>query len=113
VAGDFDDWSKSVKLEWNPDQERFEARVVVPAALGERITYKYFVDGEWKHNEERNTVDDGTGNMNNIFISRVPKARLPTDADTERATEAYKQQYKEVSSNPLRHHLVLTIDNCA
>ena len=46
MAGDFDDWSKSVKLEWNPDLERFEARVEVPAALGERITYKYIVDGE-------------------------------------------------------------------
>jgi len=86
-----------VKLEWNADQDRFEARVELPAALGERIAYRYIVDGEWKDNEERNTVDDGTGNINNILISRVPKAILSTGVNTQRATEAYKQQYKEVS----------------
>ena len=107
VTGDFDDWTKSIRLEWNPEEERYEASVELPPALGERIAYKYIVDGEWKHNQDKITADDGFGSFNNILTSRVPKARLPTGVNTARATEAYKQQFTEVSVNLFCHSLLL------
>jgi hypothetical protein len=90
-----------VQMEWDEEFEYFQATVELPPALGEKIAYKFAVDGEWKHSEDRNTADDGVGGLNNILIARVPKARLPTGVNTEGATEAYKQQFKEVS---FEHH---------
>ncbi|KAF2426313.1 carbohydrate-binding module family 48 protein, partial [Tothia fuscella] len=65
ATGTFDDWSKTVKLE--KVGEAFEKTVDLPT--GEKIFYRYVVDGNWTDNIFQRTEADEHGNVNNVFDS--------------------------------------------
>ncbi|KAL8950085.1 MAG: hypothetical protein Q9222_003849 [Ikaeria aurantiellina] len=63
VTGTFDDWAKSVKLD--KDGASFEKKVELP--LGQKILYKFVVDGEWTTDHTAPQEVDEHGNQNNIL----------------------------------------------
>ncbi|KAI4092340.1 MAG: hypothetical protein LQ339_007937, partial [Xanthoria mediterranea] len=65
VTGTFDDWAGSVKLD--KEGEGFAKRVELP--LGQKISYKFVVDGTWCTSAEEPQETDQDGNVNNILTS--------------------------------------------
>ncbi|KAL8755346.1 MAG: hypothetical protein Q9199_003696 [Rusavskia elegans] len=65
VTGIFDDWAKSVKLD--KEEDGFAKRVELP--LGQKISYKFVVDGTWCTSAEEPQETDQDGNINNILTS--------------------------------------------
>ncbi|KAL8783120.1 MAG: hypothetical protein Q9213_004877 [Squamulea squamosa] len=63
VTGTFDDWAKSVKLD--KEGGGFAKRVKLP--LGQKISYKFVVDGTWCTSTEEPEETDQGGNVNNIL----------------------------------------------
>ncbi|GAA5878198.1 hypothetical protein JCM1840_004033 [Sporobolomyces johnsonii] len=43
----------------------FAGQIALP--YGQKIAYKYVVDGNWKHNESEPSETDASGNVNNVF----------------------------------------------
>ncbi|KAH7931364.1 hypothetical protein BV22DRAFT_998932, partial [Leucogyrophana mollusca] len=73
VTGSFDQWSSSIHLVKGPSG--FEAKVRVP--WGERVPYKFIVDGRWVTRDDQPTEPDQPGNINNIYVS-PSKPESPT-----------------------------------
>lgn len=63
VTGTFDDWAKSIKLE--KVDSGFAKKVELP--LGQKILYKFVVDGNWTTDPSAPQEDDGASNVNNIL----------------------------------------------
>ncbi|KAK4054412.1 mannose-1-phosphate guanyltransferase [Microbotryomycetes sp. JL201] len=82
VTGSFDDWKSTVHLTKDVDG-RLTAKL--PINYGEKITYKYVVDGTWQHNPLEPTETDGSGNTNNVFTA--PEAPAPTQVIQAPATQ--------------------------
>ncbi|KAM0791435.1 mannose-1-phosphate guanyltransferase, variant 2 [Microbotryomycetes sp. NB124-2] len=82
VTGSFDDWKSTVQLTKELDG-RLTAKL--PINYGEKITYKYVVDGTWQHNPLEPTETDGSGNTNNVFTA--PDAPAPTQVVETPATK--------------------------
>ncbi|KAK4056745.1 mannose-1-phosphate guanyltransferase [Microbotryomycetes sp. JL221] len=57
----------------------------LPINYGEKITYKYVVDGTWQHNPLEPTETDGSGNTNNVFTA--PDAPAPTQVADQSAAD--------------------------
>ncbi|KAL8357858.1 hypothetical protein RB598_002583 [Gaeumannomyces tritici] len=66
VTGTFDHWTKSVKLEKVGDV--FEKEVTLPDN-GEKVYYKFVVDGEWTINQATAKENDPDGIENNFLTS--------------------------------------------
>ncbi|KAL9577141.1 MAG: hypothetical protein Q9203_007569, partial [Teloschistes exilis] len=80
VTGTFDDWAKSVKLE--KEDGVFVKQVELP--LGQTISYKFVVDGNWTTDPTAPQEDDGANNVNNVLTpDRIsePKAE-PHDSSS-------------------------------
>ncbi|KAI7615764.1 hypothetical protein KC343_g10015 [Hortaea werneckii] len=75
VTGNFDDWSKSEKLEKSGTSH--SKKVELPKA-DEKIFYKFVADGEWKHDPTAKTETDSDGNVNNVLD--------PSDLETSAST---------------------------
>ncbi|KAK6526387.1 hypothetical protein TWF694_004984 [Orbilia ellipsospora] len=65
VTGSFDNWTKSQKLEELADKTH-SATVSLP--LGDKITYKYVVDGNWTFDSSQRVEKDSSGNDNNYLL---------------------------------------------
>ncbi|KAJ3061573.1 hypothetical protein HDU98_002487 [Podochytrium sp. JEL0797] len=114
VTGEFDAWSQSVEMTKSADGSAFvsipplfllsTATVILPAtvAAGDKIQYKFVVDGVWKTSHAIPTTQDAQGNINNVFT--VPAAITETnpetflervDAKAEAQTEAVVEKVHE------------------
>lgn len=49
------------------------------APWGQKVAYKYIVDGRWRCRNDRPQEDDGHGNINNVL--QTPEKPLPTAHD--------------------------------
>ncbi|GAA5976231.1 hypothetical protein JCM5350_001389 [Sporobolomyces pararoseus] len=80
ATGSFDDWKTSLPpLNKQPDGT-FSGQIGVP--FGQKIVYKYVVDGQWMHNMDEQTETDASGNVNNVF--NVPeRSEVPAPASTD------------------------------
>ncbi|KAG8218341.1 Mechanosensitive ion channel-domain-containing protein [Butyriboletus roseoflavus] len=67
VTGTFDQWSSSIHLA--KGDAGFSGTVKVP--WGQKVAYKFIVDGLWKCRDDRPQEDDGHGNVNNVL--RTPE----------------------------------------
>ncbi|KAG8989893.1 hypothetical protein FRB90_002024, partial [Tulasnella sp. 427] len=65
VTGSFDDWSQSVHMEKTP--AGFSGKVKLP--YGQKVDYKYVVDGQWQVNPDFPTTYDWQGNINNYLVT--------------------------------------------
>jgi hypothetical protein len=63
VTGSFSGWGRQFPLPLAPGGERFEASL--PLLPGTH-QFKYIVDGTWTTAPSQPSVDDGTGNVNNV-----------------------------------------------
>ncbi|KAJ3093078.1 hypothetical protein HK100_006775, partial [Physocladia obscura] len=69
VTGEFNNWSRPIELIKEKTGSIFSALVVLPEACpGEKIQYKFIVDGVWKTSLSKPIQDDGHGNKNNVFM---------------------------------------------
>ncbi|KAI9339936.1 hypothetical protein BDR26DRAFT_861850 [Obelidium mucronatum] len=70
VTGEFDNWSQSIEMKKEEDGSTFTARVPLAASVqpGDKIMFKFVVDGVWKTSPSNPIQDDGNGNENNVFI---------------------------------------------
>ncbi|GAA5879921.1 hypothetical protein JCM16303_004400 [Sporobolomyces ruberrimus] len=80
ATGSFDDWKTSLPpLNKQPDGT-FAGQIGVP--FGQKIVYKYVVDGQWMHNMDEQSETDASGNVNNVF--NVPERNaIPAPASTD------------------------------
>ncbi|KAK5999676.1 hypothetical protein QM012_005333 [Aureobasidium pullulans] len=67
VTGDFDNWSKSVKLDKTGDS--FRKTITLPGEES-RIHYKFVVDGNWTTDSTAKQETDASGNVNNVVEAR-------------------------------------------
>ncbi|GBE79188.1 hypothetical protein SCP_0203850 [Sparassis crispa] len=67
VTGSFDQWSGTIHLPRKGST--FEGGVKIP--WGEKIAYKYIVDGRWTTTDDQPTEIDPMGNLNNVYDSPV------------------------------------------
>ncbi|KZO92182.1 carbohydrate-binding module family 48 protein [Calocera viscosa TUFC12733] len=74
VTGTFDNWSSSQPL--TKSDTGFAASIPLP--YGERVQYKYVVDGYWCTRADEPSETDASGNVNNIFLT--PPAPVVEDA---------------------------------
>ncbi|KAF8901632.1 immunoglobulin E-set, partial [Gymnopilus junonius] len=65
VTGTFDDWSASTPL--TRTQSGFEGTTKIP--WGQKIKYKFVVDGRWVTHEDQPTETDPGGFVNNVFTA--------------------------------------------
>lgn len=93
VTGTFDQWSSSVTLKQS--ESGFEGAVRVP--WGEKILYKFVVDGKWQAAPGRSTETDGCGNVNNVYYSPEAPAPVAVPADPS-PLQAVKAKIEEVVS---------------
>ncbi|EHL00084.1 hypothetical protein GLAREA_10168 [Glarea lozoyensis ATCC 20868] len=76
VTGTFDNWSKSEKLVKTGDV--FEKDVTLSSA-GEKIYYKFVVDGNWVTDHTAPQENDESGNLNNVLTTdRIIKHKPET-----------------------------------
>ncbi|EJF63021.1 hypothetical protein DICSQDRAFT_39401, partial [Dichomitus squalens LYAD-421 SS1] len=68
VTGSFDNWSSTRHLT-RTNSGSFEGTVQIP--WGEKVQYKYIVDGRWTTTDDRPTELDSVGNLNNVFRAPV------------------------------------------
>ncbi|KAL4800446.1 hypothetical protein BDV19DRAFT_353029 [Aspergillus venezuelensis] len=64
VTGTFDDWGKTIKLDQKGDI--FEKQVHFPVT-GEKVHFKFVVDGIWTTDKRLPEEDDGSSNVNNTL----------------------------------------------
>ncbi|KAF4574682.1 hypothetical protein EYR40_005574 [Pleurotus pulmonarius] len=74
VTGTFDQWLSTVHLARTATG--FEGVVKVP--WGQRIPYKFVVDGVWRVQDGHPTEQDAIGNVNNVYISPPKPVAAPT-----------------------------------
>ncbi|KAI9574999.1 immunoglobulin E-set, partial [Boletus coccyginus] len=67
ASGTFDQWSSSIHLV--KGDTGFSGTVKVP--WGQKVAYKFIVDGRWRCRDDLPQEDDGHGNMNNVL--RTPE----------------------------------------
>ncbi|KAH8106077.1 hypothetical protein BXZ70DRAFT_414420 [Cristinia sonorae] len=77
VTGSFDSWSRTIHLSRTPTG--FAGVVKIP--WGQKVTYKYIVDGRWTTTDTQPTELDPIGNINNTYNAPArpiqPKADAP------------------------------------
>ncbi|WVN85551.1 uncharacterized protein L203_100699 [Cryptococcus depauperatus CBS 7841] len=77
VAGGFNDWSATATPLHKQPNGSFMAQIPVP--YGEKQSFKYVVDGEWKVREDEAKEWDAAGNMNNVYTA--PDASADEEAE--------------------------------
>ncbi|KAK0782609.1 hypothetical protein LTR91_003694 [Friedmanniomyces endolithicus] len=97
VTGTFDNWSKTEKLNWNGSG--FEKTVSLPEKQ-DKILYKFFVDGDWKHDQSAKTETDHQGNVNNVLDPSDIQSHLPNAANSLPSIAAIPAMAGHSSSTP-------------
>ncbi|KAJ3400184.1 hypothetical protein HDU80_007200 [Chytriomyces hyalinus] len=88
VTGSFDNWSQSVSMVKDAANDaRYLATVTLGPTFkkGDKITYKFVVDGEWRISPTQPTEHDASGNENNVFVasSVAPQPPHTTACDND------------------------------
>ncbi|THH33799.1 hypothetical protein EUX98_g461 [Antrodiella citrinella] len=77
VTGSFDSWSRTIHLARTPSG--FAGTVKIP--WGQKVVYKYLVDGMWTTTDTQPTELDPIGNINNVYNAPArpiqPKTQEP------------------------------------
>ncbi|SCV72197.1 BQ2448_4891 [Microbotryum intermedium] len=94
ATGSFDDWKSTLPLAKGADAKH-SAAVQIP--YGEKITFKYVVDGNWQFNPNEPHETDASGNVNNVFTAPAAPAVVETPAPAAAQAEAVVIPLNEVS----------------
>ncbi|KAH9943015.1 uncharacterized protein BXZ73DRAFT_97081 [Epithele typhae] len=95
VTGSFDSWSRSHYLSRSPSGY-FKGSVQIP--WGEKVTYKYIVDGRWTTTDDQPTELDPMGNLNNVM--RAPAAPAPAPAPEPAPVPVVKKEEPKPEPTP-------------
>ncbi|KAI7939504.1 hypothetical protein MJO29_014240 [Puccinia striiformis f. sp. tritici] len=80
IKGSFDQWQSPLELQKLPTG-KFSAPVELE--FGSKVSYKYVIDGTWRHNPNEPIETDSSGNVNNIF--HVPQHPSSVNPEVETA----------------------------
>lgn len=75
VTGDFDNWSKTIKLDFRKDQDKFMKTVKLNESVvdkGDDIYFKFIVDGDWLTSPQYK-VDNSHPSNNYIGVSDLER----------------------------------------
>ncbi|ORY64605.1 immunoglobulin E-set [Leucosporidium creatinivorum] len=84
ATGSFDEWKSTLPLTRNNEGK---LSATLPIKYGEKITFKYIVDGSWQHNPDEPFESDASGNINNVFTAPeapVAPVVIPTGEGQEK-----------------------------
>ncbi|KAA8571731.1 hypothetical protein EYC84_001710 [Monilinia fructicola] len=109
VTGTFDNWSKSEKLERVGDVFKKDVQL---ANAGEKIYYKFVVDGNWVTDHTAPQENDASGNLNNVLttdriVKHTPATAgimsgvAPTSTTSELAKNVPLEKEKGKEKSPL------------
>ncbi|APA12422.1 hypothetical protein sscle_09g071920 [Sclerotinia sclerotiorum 1980 UF-70] len=108
VTGTFDNWSKSEKLVKTGDVFQKDVQL---ANAGEKIYYKFVVDGNWVTDHTAPQENDASGNLNNVLTTdRIVKHTPATAgimsgvAPTSTTSELAKNVPLEKEKSPLEQN---------
>lgn len=76
LTGSFDNWTKSMPMQWDEKLEVFRASVYLNPYT--TWTFKFVVDGVWRCSLDFPTATDEDGNVNNVFYAAshsVPQSK--------------------------------------
>ncbi|GAA96640.1 carbohydrate-binding module family 48 protein [Mixia osmundae IAM 14324] len=76
VTGTFDNWASTVHL--TKEESGFRGSVKLP--YGEKVLFKYIVDGHWQTQPDEPQENDGSGNVNNVL-------NIPAEPATQSTAE--------------------------
>ncbi|KAA1121979.1 hypothetical protein PGTUg99_013116 [Puccinia graminis f. sp. tritici] len=82
IKGSFDQWKSSLEL-----QKKTSGKFSAPIELefGSKVSYKYVVDGTWRHNPNEPTETDSSGNVNNVFqVPQHPSFSMNPEVESAR-----------------------------
>ncbi|KZT54531.1 carbohydrate-binding module family 48 protein, partial [Calocera cornea HHB12733] len=65
VTGTFDNWTSSQTLQ--KTESGFSALISLP--YGQKVEYKYVVDGAWVTRSDEPSETDNSGNVNNVLLT--------------------------------------------
>lgn len=71
LTGSFDNWTKSVLMKKDADNENFVA--TIPLNPHKSHTFKFVVDGVWRCSLDFQTTHDDSGNVNNILNAEASR----------------------------------------
>lgn len=82
IKGSFDQWQSSLELIKEPSGKFGRS---IELDHGSRVSYKYIIDGVWRHNPNEPTETDSSGNINNVFAvpEYVPSESEPSDEESQ------------------------------
>ncbi|KAJ3236365.1 hypothetical protein HDU81_010857 [Chytriomyces hyalinus] len=105
VTGSFDNWSQSVVMTKDAANDaRYLASVTLGPSFkkGDKITYKFVVDGEWRVSPTQPTEYDAFGNENNVFItsSALPQPPQKTACDIPAVATAAESDVVQAPQAP-------------
>lgn len=66
ITGNFDNWEKKIYMDKDPLTNIFISRILLP--IGEKIIYKFVVDGIWQNDPMLPEEIDMQGNKNNVLV---------------------------------------------
>jgi len=66
ITGNFDNWEKKIHMDKDPLTNIFISRILLP--IGQKIIYKFVVDGIWQNDPMLPEEVDMQGNKNNVLI---------------------------------------------
>ncbi|KAK2739021.1 hypothetical protein FQN57_006703 [Myotisia sp. PD_48] len=69
VTGNFDGWAKNIKLDKAKGREGFEKEVQIPDGHGDKVLYKYIVDGTWSTDPTAPQETDQNNYVNNVLLA--------------------------------------------
>jgi len=81
IRGSFDQWQSSLELRKHPSG-KFSAPIELE--FGSKVSYKYVVDGTWRHNPNEPTETDPNGNVNNV-LQVPPRPSSPLNPESQSA----------------------------
>ncbi|KAJ5953114.1 hypothetical protein N7454_000010 [Penicillium verhagenii] len=96
VTGTFDDWGKTVKLDRVGDI--FEKEVSLP--IGEKIQYKFVVDGIWTTDKRVREENDHSDNLNNVLLPEEIQTQTPSQTQTQTQTQTEPFDQNQDTTTP-------------
>ncbi|KAI9328966.1 major facilitator superfamily domain-containing protein [Obelidium mucronatum] len=100
VTGTFDNWSKSVSMTRSDELDAYVADVNIPNSQlkpGEKLMYKFIVDGEWMIDSEEPIESDPSGNINNVFVVSLSSSSTNTTTSSSSSTHNFRELSKKKS----------------
>jgi len=88
ITGNFDNWEKKIQMDKDPLTNIFISRILLP--IGQKIIYKFVVDGIWQNDPMLPEETDMQGNKNNVLIIKPNDPYISQKKELKKDTDNIK-----------------------